>query len=290
MADISARITRKSLNAKKKAAIKTIKAQAKEKIREVKIEYNVNPERIKAKAQEKAQKQELKMQKANARLAYNERQSRQYTFGEDLFNSISHGIGAGLSVAAIVLLILRAVFHCPEGESVSQCVVGYTIFGASLFIMYMFSTLYHAITPYMARKVFSILNHDAIYILIAGTATPFILTKIPAGTDIVALSCVWGICAALVVLYSVFGSRLRGFSFFTYVVLGWIMVLCFGLGTFAGNLNNLSRTLLITGAISYSVGGLFFLMQKTRWTHSISHLFVLAGSILHFFSVYYLAM
>ncbi len=99
MADISLRITKKSLKAKRKAAIKTIKAQTKEKIRAIKMEYAVNSERKKIKVAERAQKKELRIQKANARLAYNERQPRQYTLGEELFNSISHGIGAGLSAA-----------------------------------------------------------------------------------------------------------------------------------------------------------------------------------------------
>ena len=287
MADISLRITKKSLKAKRKAAIKTIKAQTKEKIRAIKMEYAVNSERKKIKAAERAQKKELRIQKANARLAYNERQPRQYTLGEELFNSISHGIGAGLSVAAIVLLVIRAVFHTPAGSSTALYVTSFSIFGASLFILYLMSTLYHAITVPGARKVFSVLDHDAIYILIAGTYTPFVLTKIPSSAGIAICASVWGICAALIALYSVFKSRLRSFSVFTYLVLGWLIISVFTFYPLGTVLSNTCRAMLFAGGAAYTVGGVFFLMRKYKWTHSIFHLFVLGGSVLHFFAVYF---
>lgn len=288
MADISARITRKSLAAKRKAAVKTIKQQAKEKIREVQIEYNTNPERLKAKAQEKELRQQLRLQRANARLAYNSRHPREFSLGEDLFNSISHGIGAGLSVAAIVLLVVRAVSHAPEGNiPVSTYVSSFAVFGASLFVLYMFSTLYHAVTPYLARKIFSVLNHDAVYFLIGGTATPYLLTKAPGSPGLVAFIILWSLCAALIVLYSVFGAHMRAFSVFTYFVLGWVYILAFVFYPLGTTLPAVSEALLLAGGLAYTAGGVFFLMRKIKWTHSIFHLFVLAGSILHFFSVFY---
>ena len=288
MGDISNRITRKSIKAKKKAAIKTIKAQAKEKIHEVKIEYANNPERQKAKENERQAKKERKLQKANARLAYNQRQSREYTLGEDLFSSISHGIGAGLSAAAIVLLVIRAVFHCPEGVPVSACVTGYAIFGSSMFILYLMSTLSHAIPANSARKVFSIFNHDAIYILIAGTYTPFVLTKIGGGTGIAIVAIVWGITGLLITLYSVFGPRLRWFSVVTYLVMGWLIITIFSFFPVGIELNKTSRALLFAGGAAYAFGGLFYVLRKVKWSHSIFHLFVLGGSVLHFFSVYFI--
>lgn len=284
MADISARITRKSLKAKRKAAIKTIKAQAKEKIREVNIEYNTNPERLKAKQAEKEHKRELRLQKANARLAYNSRQPRQFTLGEDIFNSVSHGIGAGLSVAAIVLLIIHAVVQSGD----AKVVTAFTLFGSSLFILYLFSTLYHAITALTARKVFSIFNHNAIYLLLAGTVTPFIITQCSGHSSLVAFIIVWSITAFFIALYSVFGARLRNFSVFTYIVIGFAIICVFGFSPIGAKIGNFSRAMLIVGFISYAVGGVFFMMRKYKWTHCIFHMFVLAGSILHFFSVYYL--
>ncbi len=288
MADISARITRKSLAAKRKAAIKTIKAQAKEKIREVKMEYNSNPERLKAKEAEREQKKALRLQKANARLAYNARQPRQYTLGEDIFNSVSHGIGAGLSVAAIVLLIIKAALHTPAEFNKSVIVTGVTLFGSSMFVLYLFSTLYHAITALTARRVFSVFNHNAIYLLLAGTATPYILTLVPAEARLLTFILVWSITIVFIALYSVFGARLRSFSVFTYIVIGLALTIAFGLSSLSAPLNTFSRVMLLLGCAVYLVGGIFFFMRKYKWTHCIFHMFVIAGSILHFFSVYYI--
>lgn len=287
MADISARITRKSLAAKKKAAIKTLKAQNKEKIREVKIQYASNPERLHALEVEKEQKKNLRIQKRNARLAYNSRLPRRYTLGEDLFNSISHGIGAGLSVAAIVLLVLRAVFHAPEGQT-SLYVTAFTIFGSTLFIGYMMSTLYHAITPHGARRVFSIIDHICIYLLIGGTYTPFVLTRINGGKAFAVFIAVWSVVAALSLLYAIFGARLRAFSLLTYFIMGWLIIGVFSLYTIDEPLNSVSKVFLFAGGICYTVGGVFYIMRSYRWTHSVFHVLALAGSILHFFSVYYI--
>lgn len=286
MADISAEITRKSLKAKRKAAIRTIKAQAKDKIKEVKVLYAENPERIKALAEEKERKQALRMQRINARIAYDERQLRQYTVGEDVFNAISHGVGAALSIAAIVLLVVLSVFHAPE-EKKALYTVSYTIFGSSLFLMYMFSMLYHALTPYGARKVFSILTHDFIYVLVAGTYTPFILTKIGGYAGWIVFGSIWGVSSILIALYSVFGAKLRSFAAFTYFLIGWLFLVLFVVTPLAESLSALSKALLISGGVSYTVGCGFFLIPHRKWTHSIFHLFTLAGSILHFFSVYF---
>lgn len=286
MADISRKITSKSLKLKRKAAIKTIKAQAKEKIRQVKMEYTSDSDKAKLRAAEKEHKKELQLQKANARLSYNTRQPRPFTLGEEIFNSISHGIGAGLSVAAIVLLAIQAYYHAPCAKS--TYVASFSIFGASLFILFLMSTLYHAISSLGAKKIFSILNHDTIYIFLAAIYTPFILTqfKLPNPAGICGL--VWGICGGCIVLYSIFGAKLRVLSFLSYVTFGWLF---FGI-TFSpigDNINELSKKLLATAAVIYSAGSGLFLLKTHKWMHSVFHLCSLAASILMFFSVYYLA-
>lgn len=287
MADITAKITRKSLKAKKKAAIKTIKTQAKEKIREVKILYAENPELQKSKEYEREQKRALRMQKRNAHLAYNERQPRQYTLGEDIFNSISHGVGAGLSVAAMVLLIIRAYSHAPTPAVRPLYVTSFTIFASTLFIMYMMSTMYHALAPYTARKVFSILSHDSIYMLIAGTYTPFALVHIGGFNGWIVFGIIWGVSIILISLYSVYGATVKSLAFFSYLVLGWFFMGTFVFYRASHPLSRLTCTMLISGGIAYSIGAVFYLMRRHKWTHSIFHLFVLAGSILQFFGVFY---
>ncbi len=285
MADISKRISRKSIKAKKKYAIKTIKKQAKEKIHDIKIQYAANPERQQEKDSEKQHKRTLRIQRRNARLAYYAKQPRPFTVGEEISNSIIHGIAAGLSIAAIVLLAVRAYFYAPAGMDRSSCVASFVIFGSMLFITYTMSTLYHALTPYGARKVFSIFDHDAIYLMLAGTYTPFLLLGTKSHTGML-IATIWAVTAVLIALYSVFGSKLRTFSFFTYFLIGWILVAAVLCGQI--EVTQRSQNFMLAGAIVYSLGCGFFILRKFKWTHSMFHLFSLAASVLHFFSVYFL--
>lgn len=277
MADISRRITRKSLKAKRKAAIKTIKLQAKEKIRLVKLECSIDSEQKKSRELEKEHKKELKAQKANARISYNERQPRPFSLGEDLFNSISHGIGAGLSVAAIVLLVIKSVYHSPSG-SAGVYVASYSILGAVFFVLYLCSTLSHAITALGGRKVFERLTYSSIYLLLTATATPFAL-KMLSGTTLgafVVLS--WSLCGILAVLCIILGSKLKTISFVLYMI-----AVIAGTVIFSQN-----GRLFLAGSAFYIAGGTFFLLRNYKWSHSFFHLLCLAGSIFHFFAVYYL--
>lgn len=277
MNDISRRITRKSLKAKRKAAIKTIKAQAKEKIRLVKLECSIDAEQKKAKVAEKDQKKELKAQKANARVSYNARQPRPFSLGEDLFNSISHGIGAGLSVAAVVLLVIRSVYNAPS-SSVASWTASYAMLGSVFFLMYLSSTLAHAITAPDGRKVFSVLNYCFIYMLIASTFTPFAMKTFHGTTLTAFVAVLWSACGIFLALHAVFFKKFKMTSAFIFAVSGILLTAYFSAG----------GTLLITGTVMYMAGGFFFLFRNYKWSHSIFHFFALAGSIFHFFAVYYL--
>lgn len=284
MADISAIITRKSLKAKQKAAIRTVKAQAKEKIEKLKkTPFDSEDDEPPLSREEK---RVLRSERLAASIAYSAKMPREYTVGEDIFNSISHGIGAGLSVAALVLLIIRAINHSVPsrmGISVFAC----TVFASAMFVMYILSTLYHALNPYGARRVFSILTHDAIYFLIGGTLTPFILLEIGGRPGWVVFAVLWLLVAALIALYSSLGKKIRAFSIAAYLFLGWAFVLAFtAFG--AGGLPAVSSRLLLAGACLYTFGGIFFLMPKYKWCHSVFHIFALAGSVLHFLAVWYL--
>lgn len=275
MADISRRITRKSLKAKRKAAIKTIKLQAKEKIRQVKMECSIDAEKKKNRAIEKEQKKELKAQKSNARVSYNARQPRPFSLGEDLFNSICHGIGAGLSVAAIVLLIVKAVYHAPAG---SGWVASYAMLGAVFFVLYLASTLSHAITAPGGRKVFERINYISICFLIVATSVPFALKTLEGSVLAAFVVLSWSLYGILAVLCAVFGNKIRGFCIFVFgasiLAMTAVFISC-------GNL-------LVVGSILYLIGGTFFMLRNYKWSHSIFHFFALAASIFHFFAVYYL--
>ena len=284
MADISAKITRKSLAAKKKAAIKNVKAEAREKIHEIKIQYAKNPLHRQTLLSEAEKRRQLRRQKRNARIAYSVHQPRKFTVGEEVFNSISHGIGAGLSVAALVLLIVHAFLHAPVGKEV-QTVVAVSLFASALFVLYLMSTLYHALVPLGAKKVFSIINHVAIYLVIAASYTPLFALELGGQKGIALLALLWGVCAVLGTLYAVFGSRLRAQSVLSYVLLGWIFLPSLAL---MGGLSQTSRVLFVLGVAAYTVSGVFYLVPRVKWMHSVFHILALAGSILHFFAIFLL--
>ncbi|MDR2898344.1 MAG: hemolysin III family protein [Spirochaetaceae bacterium] len=209
---------------------------------------------------------------------------KRYTIGEEIFNAITHGVGAGLSVAALVLLIIRAVKYAPEAGR-GAYITGFAVFGVTMIILYMMSTLYHALTPEKAKKVFSIMDHSSIYLLIAGTYTAFCLSVLrgPVGWTIFGI--IWGLTAAGIALYAVFGNRLRAASVITYILMGWLIVFAFK--PMREGLPPISILFLVIGGVVYTLGCIFYAMKKVKWMHSIWHLFVLGGSIMHFFSVYF---
>nr|WP_314781332.1 hemolysin III family protein [uncultured Treponema sp.] len=212
-----------------------------------------------------------------------EKIKRRYSIGEEIANAVTHGIGAGLSVAALVLLIIRAVRYAPP-ELKAGYVVGFTIFGASLIILYLFSTLYHAL-PLKAKKVFGIFDHCSIYVLIAGTYTAYCLSALHGAVGWTIFGIIWGMAVLGIVLYSIFGSRVRVLSVITYIPMGWLII--FAARPLKEQLPLLSFRFLIVGGIIYTAGCIFYAMKKVKWAHSIWHLFVIAGSIMHFFSLYY---
>ncbi|MGN0729794.1 PAQR family membrane homeostasis protein TrhA [Treponema sp.] len=281
MGDITRRITRKSLKAKRKSAIKTIKAQAREKIHQIKVDYSMDAEKKKQKAAEREHKRELRAQKANARLSYSARQPRPFTLGEDLLSSIANGIAAGLSVSAIVLLVVRAYFYAPAAQR-GLFISTFAVFGASLFILHLTATLYHAISPSAVKKLFSVFNHCAIYFYIGGIFTPLLLARGTGGTA----SCVvmWGILAVLLALYAVFGARLHSFSVFTYIVLAAVLVGMIGAGVVSVGFSG--KVFFFSAAILYAMSLGFFVMRNFKWTHSIFHLFAIGAAVLVFFGIY----
>lgn len=207
-----------------------------------------------------------------------------YTLGEEIANAVTHGIGAALSVAALVLLIVRAACEAPSG-SVGGYVVGYTVFGASLLLLYLISTLYHALPVSKAKRVFARLDHSAIFVLIAGTYTAFCLGPICSGAGWWLFGTIWGLAIVGIVAYSVYEKRASLFTQILYLVMGWFVVLVVKqLGLV---IPQISFTMLVAGGLSYTIGVAFFAMKKIRWMHSVWHLFVLGGSVLHFFSLYW---
>jgi hemolysin III len=214
------------------------------------------------------------------RLTWEQRRAgRQYTLGEEIANSISHGIGAGLSIAGLVLLIVFAAMHGGGLKLLSAIV-----FGVSLLLEYLFSTLYHAIQPPRAKRVLRVFDHCAIYILIAGTYTPYCLVTLWGQGGLPMCCVIWGVAIAGIVIEAFSRERQpKWVSALIYLAMGWAVV--FKLPALIATLPEPGLWLLLAGGLSYTVGCLFYLLKKVPYMHMVWHLFVLGGSVCHFLSV-----
>lgn len=202
-----------------------------------------------------------------------------YSLGEEIMSAITHGIGALLSVAALVICI---VFSAISGSALS--VVSSCIYGTTLIILYTMSTLYHSLKVNNAKRVFRIIDHCSIYLLIAGTYTPFTLLALPKTIGLILFTIIWLVAILGIVLNSIDLKKFRIISFISYLILGWIIVFAFKPLTEA--VAKPGIMLLVAGGFCYTVGCIFYgAGNKIKYMHSIFHLFVLAGSILHFFSI-----
>lgn len=215
------------------------------------------------------------MGKENQRKAY-----RKLTVKEEIFNSITHGIGVLLSIAALVILVVLAV-----GKGNTWHVVSFSIYGSTMVLLYLASTLYHSFTKENVKNLFARFDHAAIFLLIAGTYTPFLLTALRGTFGWVLFGIIWGIAAVGVVIRSIYLTRFRKLMVAMYLIMGWMFVVA--VGPMIKNLPLISIIFLFLGGLFYSVGVIFYLKRNMKYGHGIWHLFVLAGSIMHFFAVIY---
>lgn len=207
------------------------------------------------------------------------RHGRQYSIGEEVGNAISHGIGAGLAIAALVLLI---VFSVHGGGGLKLCSA--LLFGISLLLEYLFSTLYHAIQPPRAKAVLRIFDHSAIYLLIAGTYAPFTLVTLQNDGGIALCVAVWVVALLGIGVEVVTKERQpKWVSALVYLAMGWCIA--FKLGTLIALLPAGGLWLLVAGGLSYTVGIVFYLLKKVPFMHMVWHLFVLGGSVCHVLAV-----
>jgi hemolysin III len=205
---------------------------------------------------------------------------RTLSLGEEIFNSITHGIGALLSVAALVVL---TVFGSLKGDA--WHVVSYSIFGSSLIILYLSSTLYHSFPKGKIKNFFARLDHSAIFFLIAGTYTPFVLTAIRGPLGWTLFGIIWGLAVTGIVIRSIYLTKVRKLMVGLYLAMGWMFLIA--IIPLVKNLPGISITFLFIGGGFYSLGVIFYIWRNLKYSHGIWHLFVLAGSIMHFFSIFY---
>lgn len=206
------------------------------------------------------------------------RKGKLYSIGEEIFSSVTHGIGALIGIAALVLMV---VFAAKAGNVYG--VISGSIYGATMVILFTMSTLYHAIQAPRAKKVFRVIDHCSIYLLIAGTYTPITLCTLRPHGGWVLFGIVWGISILGIVLNSINLEKFKIISLISYIVLGWAVVSMWG--TIKANLAMGAIWLLLAGGIVYMAGVVFYCLKKVPYMHSIWHIFVLGGGILHFLCV-----
>ena len=206
-----------------------------------------------------------------------------YSLSEEIMNSISHGVGALLSIAALVLCIIISAIHKDV-----YAVIASSIYGSTSIILYCMSTLYHSLKVNNAKRVFRIIDHCSIYLLIAGTYTPYSLVTLrevsPAlGWSIFGI--IWG-CAILgIVFTSINMNKFKKFGMILYLIMGWMIIFTFKILITNININGIY--LMISAGITYTIGAIIFgLGSKIKYMHSLFHLFVLAASIQFFFSIF----
>ena len=211
-----------------------------------------------------------------------------YTQGEEIFNMVSHIVGGAVGLTAVTLCVIFAALH----HNVYG-VVGSAIYGGSMVILYTMSSIYHGLKPeLMAKKVFQVIDHCSIFLLIAGTYTPITLSALRPDNPVLGwtiFGIIWGAAALGITLNAIDIKAYKVFSAICYIVMGWCIV--FAWKPTVAALGTGGIVFLLTGGISYTIGALFYyFLKKKKYMHSVFHLFVVIGSILHFFAILFYAI
>lgn len=206
------------------------------------------------------------------------KKKRIQSLGEEIANSITHGIGAGLSIAALVILV---VFAALQGDAWK--IVSFSIYGVSLFALYLTSTLYHSFTNPKLKQFFHVLDHSAIFLLIAGTYTPILLISMRGVLGWILFGLIWALALGGIVFKIFFFEKFKMLSVLFYVGMGWLVVIA-GKPVLEMVPTSVNLWLLI-GGIFYTAGVVFYVTKKIPFQHGIWHLFVLGGSVSHFFGM-----
>ena len=206
-----------------------------------------------------------------------------YSKGEEIFNMVSHIVGATIGIVAIVLCsVIAAIHHNGYG------VVSGVIFGISLVVLYTMSSIYHGLRPTCkAKKVFQVIDHCTIYFLIAGSYTPFALCTLREANPVLGwtiFGIIWGLAILGIILNAIDLKKFQKFSMICYLGMGWAII--FKASLLPVLLPTSALVLLVAGGIAYTIGAILYgVGKKHKWMHSVFHLFILLGSLLHFFCI-----
>ena len=206
-------------------------------------------------------------------------QPSKYTLGEEIAHAITHGIGALLAIAGLAVLMVAAA---TRGEGAWQ-VVPCAIYGAAMVLMFTTSTLYHSFPWPRVKRVFRVLDHEMIFLMIAGSYTPFVLITLRGALGWTLFGVVWGIAAAGLVFQGFFTGRFKGASTALYVVMGWIIA--FALKPLLEQMPPAGIRWLVAGGLCYTLGAVVYLFKRVKYHHALWHLAVLAGGACHYFAI-----
>lgn len=204
--------------------------------------------------------------------------NKRYSLGEEIFNSVSHGVGSLLSIGGTVVLIVVSAIYSDVWAVVSSA-----IYGASLIILYTMSTLYHAISNEKAKKFFRIMDHNTIFFLIAGTYTPITLAILRGVLGWILFGVVWLAAIIGITLNSIDLEKFSKPSVVCYILMGWVII--FAIKPMIENTSPFFLTFLLIGGVFYTLGVIFYAIKKVKYFHSVWHLFTVAGSAFHFFAI-----
>jgi hemolysin III len=209
-------------------------------------------------------------------------QERPQSLGEEIANSVSHGLGLLAALAGFPVLVIVA----QQREDVTG-IVAASVFGTTMVLLYLTSTLFHALPGCRAKRVFQILDHSAIYLLIAGTYTPFTLGVLRGTSGWTLFGLVWAIAVVGTVLKTLGGIRYTAISTWAYLAMGWLILVV--ADTAWALVPKWGLFWLIAGGIAYTAGAAFFMAERIRYFHFVWHLFVIAGTACHFMAVLWYA-
>ncbi|MGK3128193.1 hemolysin III family protein [Pantoea sp. C8B4] len=214
-------------------------------------------------------------------MAQNRILAQGYSVAEEVANSISHGIGCIFGVVGLVLLLTQAV----DMRADVTAITSYSLYGGSMILLFLASTLYHAIPHQKAKYWLKKLDHCAIYLLIAGTYTPFLLVGLKSPLAQGLMVVIWSLALAGIIFKLTIAHRFKALSLVTYLSMGWLsLVVIYQLAT---KLSAGGVWLLAAGGIVYSLGVIFYVSRRIPYNHAIWHGFVLGGSVLHFCAIYF---
>ncbi|WP_455930950.1 PAQR family membrane homeostasis protein TrhA [Priestia aryabhattai] len=201
-----------------------------------------------------------------------------FTRGEEIANAITHGVGAVLSIVGLTLLIVLSSL-----EGTPWHVISFTIYGVTMLLLYVSSTLVHSFPEGKVKDLFEIFDHSSIYLFIAGTYTPFLFIAVKGTIGWTLFGIVWGIALAGIVFKAFFVKKFLFISTILYVFMGWMIV--FAWDSLTQNIAHQGIVLLVVGGVLYTIGAVFYVWRGFRFHHMIWHMFVLGGTILHFLAI-----